>query len=292
MRIQNILFVTTFEDLSFDALQDLLELRKTGLDHVVFLNVIERDKVALRRGTGYDRKEEIKLREVANIRFIDWAESLFEQGMEVGVYIVVGSLVQQVVKSAKNEDSDLVVIGPRKTRRLKQFFAGSDLGDILRRTGKPMLVYRHPDERSGAAVHPFDTIVLAVGDLTPDQQSVQAVASLADIASTVHVVHVASEKTLTESSAMDIQRTRKEARQRLETICDVLEEAGVSAEPHVYIGDPAAEIEKAAREFRATMMVLGAGGKGKGAIRRLGGVATTVAEEGAYPTLLVPPAGG
>jgi nucleotide-binding universal stress UspA family protein len=292
MRIQNILFVTTFEDLSFDALQALLELRKTGLDHVVFLNVIEREKVAMRRGTGYNRQEEIKLREVANIRFIDWAESLFEQGMEVGVYIVVGSLVKQVVKSATNENSDLVVMGPRKTGKLKQFFAGSDLGDILRRTGKPLLVYRYVDERSGAVVHPFDTLVLAVGDVAPDQPSVRAVASLADIASTVHVVHVASEKTLTASSAMEIQRTRKEARQRLEDICDVLEAAGVSAEPHVYIGDPAAEIEKAAREFRATMVVLGVGGKGSGSVKRLGDVATAVAEDGSYPTLLVPPAGG
>ena len=42
---------------------------------------------------GYRKDEEIRLREAANIRFIDWSENLFEQGLEVGVYIVVGTLV-------------------------------------------------------------------------------------------------------------------------------------------------------------------------------------------------------
>ncbi|MEW5909718.1 MAG: universal stress protein, partial [Thermodesulfobacteriota bacterium] len=93
MKIEKLLFVTKFEKLWFDALESLLDLRKAGLNHVVFLNVIEREKVAMQRGTGYRKTEEVKLREMANIRFIDWAEPLFEQGMEVGAYIVVGSLV-------------------------------------------------------------------------------------------------------------------------------------------------------------------------------------------------------
>ncbi|MBW2370725.1 MAG: universal stress protein [Deltaproteobacteria bacterium] len=80
MKIQKLLFVTQFEELWFDALQSLMDLRKDALGHVIFLNVIERDKVALRRGVGYQKEEEIKLREKANIRFIDWAETLFEQG--------------------------------------------------------------------------------------------------------------------------------------------------------------------------------------------------------------------
>ena len=50
---------------------------------------------------GYRKDEEIRFREAANIRFIDWSESLFEQGLEVGVYIVVGTLVSEVIKAAE-----------------------------------------------------------------------------------------------------------------------------------------------------------------------------------------------
>ena len=71
MKIKKLLFVTKFEQLGLDALQSLMDIRDAGLNHVVFLNVIERERVAMRRGTGYQKDEEIRLRERANIRFID-----------------------------------------------------------------------------------------------------------------------------------------------------------------------------------------------------------------------------
>ena len=116
MDIRKILFVTRFETLWFDAVESLMDLRKASLDHVVFLNVIERDNVALRRGKGYQKNEEVRLREMANIRFINWAETLFERGLEVGAYIVVGSLVKQVIVAVKKETIDLVVVGHEKKR--------------------------------------------------------------------------------------------------------------------------------------------------------------------------------
>jgi len=50
MKIGTILFVSEFEELWFDALQSLMGLRKAGMNHVVFLHVIHRDKVARRSG--------------------------------------------------------------------------------------------------------------------------------------------------------------------------------------------------------------------------------------------------
>lgn len=288
MHIQKLLFVTTFTDLSFDALESLLGLRRTGLDHVVFLNVIEREKVAMRRGAGYDKKAETKLREVANIRFIDWAESLFEQGMEVGVYIVVGDLVQQVVKSAKNEEADLVVIGRRKTGAIRQFFSGSDLGAIIRRTGKPLMVYNYRQE-APAPENLFSRPLLAVSAQRSATPAIALLKAQKEIISTLHVMHVASEKNLTESSAMDIQRTRKEARRQLDHICDEFAQAGIDAEPHVYIGDPAEEIEKGTRELRSSLLVVGAGEKGKWLGRRVKNVATGLSEQLDLPILMVPP---
>src|SRR4030042_6942745 len=183
MKIEKLLFVTKFEQLWFDALQSLLELRKTGLNHVVFLNVIERDKVALRRGTGYRKKEEVKLREIANIRFIDWAESLFEQGMEVGAYIVVGSLVQQVILAVEKEDVDLIVIGRPKKGKLEQFYSGSDVTEIIRRSKTPVLVYKylHPDGMQ--TEKPFEKPLLALDWSSASLKAVQFLKDLKGIAS-------------------------------------------------------------------------------------------------------------
>ena len=57
MDVRKILFVTKFEELWFDAVESLMDLRKASLNHVVFINVIERDKVALIIGKGYQKKE-------------------------------------------------------------------------------------------------------------------------------------------------------------------------------------------------------------------------------------------
>ena len=56
MKIKKLMFVTKFEDLGYDAIQALLSMRKASLEHIVFMNVIERDKVAMQRGVGYKKE--------------------------------------------------------------------------------------------------------------------------------------------------------------------------------------------------------------------------------------------
>ena len=146
MKAKKLLFVTRFEELWFDALQELMVLRKTGFNHFVFLHVIDRDKVAMHRGVGYLKEEEVKLREIANVRFIDWAENLFELGMEVGAYIVVGSMVPEVIKAARKEETDLIVVGRSHKGILEQLYEGSEVTELLRRTAIPVVVFKHLTE--------------------------------------------------------------------------------------------------------------------------------------------------
>jgi len=289
MEIKKLLFVTKFEELGFDALGSLLSLRKAALNHVVFVNVIERDKVAMRRGTGYQKDEEIRLRETANIRFIDWAEDLYEQGMEVGVYIVVGSLVAEVIKAAQKEEADLIVIGRSHKSILEQFYEGSDITELIRRTSIPVLVYKPIPENVFVLEKPFERVLLATDWSAASLRAVEYLKGLKDIATRIDVVYVAAKKELTGSTTMEIQKTRKEKRQKLDEICGILEAAGVEARSHVYIGDPVEEIEKAARECQATMIVLGSSGKAAWVERWIGSIPRQIAETSVYPTLLIPP---
>ncbi len=290
MEIRKLLFVTQFEELNFDALESLLDLRQAALNHVVFLSVIEREKVALRRGSGYQKQEEIKLREKANIRFIDWAEKLFEQGLEVGVYIVVGSMVQQVVSAAEKESVDLVVVGRPKQTRLEQILTGSNLIEILQRSNAPVLVYNYSVQEITCAENPFIHPVL-ITDWSPS--SIGAIGYLKElhgIIQEVDIVHVLSEKSLTGDSAMAIQKPRKEARKKLDAMCDELEAAGVKARPHVYVGETIPEIEKAMRECQASMLVAGTSARGTLKNRLLSSIPQTLAETSPLPVLLLPPA--
>jgi len=289
MDIQKLLFVTKFEELRFDALQSLLPLQKAALNHVVFLNVIERDKVALRRGTGYQKEEEIKLREKANIRFIDWAETLFEQGFEVGVYIVVGDYVKQVVDAAAKEGVDLIVLSPSKKGKLEQLFSGSDVTEILHRTGVPVLVYKNPAPGGIITDKPFDRLLLTTDWSPSNESAVACLKKLGPLVQEIHVAHVADEKSLNGDSAMAVQKTRKETRNRLERICDIFEAEGIHSRPHVYIGSVETEIEKAAHECRATMIVAGTKTQQSWKDRILGNLTKTLIETSIFPILLVPP---
>jgi len=288
MKFTRLLFVTKFEELGFDAVQSLLSLTKADLNHIVFINVIEKDRFAMSR-VGYRKDEEIRLREAANIRFIDWSENLFEQGLEVGVYIVVGSLVSEVIKAANNEEADLIVIGRSHKGVLENLYSGSDVTELLRRSATPVLVYKHLSETAISIEKPFERPLLAMDWSPASLKAVDYLKSLKNVVREIRVMHVAGEKDLKGSSAMAIQKTRKETRSRLAKICAVFEAEGIEAREHVYIGDPDEEIEKAARDCQATMIVLGSSAKTAWVEKWLGSTPRTVAEKSVYPTLLIPP---
>lgn len=288
MDIQKLLFVTKFNDLSFNALQSLLYLRNASLNHVVLTSVIEREKVAMHRGLGYQKSEEVRLRETANIRFIDWAENLFEQGMEVGVYIVVGNLVHKVIEAAHKERADLIVIGRSRKRFLDQLYSGSDVTEILRQAATPVLVYKPPTDKIDLLDKLFDRPLLATDWSPASKQAEEILLPLKGVVQKLNVVHVASEKDL-KGSTMEIQKVRKQCRAKLETIVDRFESNGIEASAHLYIGDPIEEIERAAAECQASMIVMGSSGKSAWSERWLGSTPQTIAEKSEYPTLVTPP---
>ncbi|MDM8517557.1 universal stress protein [Desulfobacterales bacterium HSG16] len=288
MEIKKLLFVTKFKELRFDALQSLLPLKDAALKHVVFLNVIERNKLAMSR-TGYKKDEVTRQREMANIRFIDWAENLFEQGLEVGLYIVVGSLVSQVIKAAKKEDADLIVIGRSSKGVLEQFYSGSDVVELLRRASTPVLVYKQIAENARQIDLPFERPLLAIDWSPASLNAVEYLKAMKNIIKKIDVIHVASEKEFKDSSAMGIQKTRKQYRKKLDAICEGFESLGMEAEPHVYVGDANEEIEIAARECQSTMIVSGSSSKTAWVEKWLGSTPQTIAEKSVFPTLLIPP---
>ncbi|MCP3953658.1 MAG: universal stress protein [Desulfobacterales bacterium] len=292
MDIQKLLFVTKFDELRFDALQSLLPLQKAALQHVVFLNVIEREKVSLHRGTGYQKEEEVKLREKANIRFIDWAETLFEQGLEVGVYIVVGDYIKQVVDASAKEEIDLIVLSPTKKGKLEQLFSGSEVTEILHRSGVPVLVYKNLTPGGIITDKPFDRILMTTDWSEASGNAIACLKNLGALVKEIHVAHVAHEKSLAGNSAMAVQKTRKQTRNKLERICDIFEAEGIHSRPHVYIGEVETEIEKAAHECRATMIVAGAKTEQSWKERILGSLTKTLIENSIFPILLIPPEKG
>lgn len=288
MEIRKLLFVTKFEDLCYDALNSLLTLRKAALEHVVFLNVIERDKVAMKRGSGYLKEEEVKLKETANIRFIDWAENLFEIGLEVGAYMEVSTLIPEILKVVKKESPDLIVIGRSHKGRLEQLYAGSDVSELTRRTKVPILVFKHMVEDNIVPERLFERPLFATNWSDTGKKAIEYIKGLKNVIGEVHIIHVVKESALKSPNAHEVQKIRKAERKRLDELCDELEEMGITAKPHVYVGDPQKEIEKAAKEYQASMIILGSSDKAAVLERWVGSISKNIADKSIFPCLLIP----
>ncbi|MFH2059529.1 MAG: universal stress protein [Pseudomonadota bacterium] len=288
MEIKKLLFVTKFEDLCYDALKSLLTLRHAALEHVVFLNVIEKDKVALQRGSGYLKEEEVKLTETANIRFIDWAENLFEMGMEVGAYIEVSTLIPEILKVVEKESPDLIVIGRSHKGALEQLYSGSDVMELVRRTQVPVLVFKHIMDDNIVPEKIFERPLFATNWGESGKKATAFLKGLNNIIGELHIMHVLKETALISKDTHEVQKVRKAERKRLDDLCDEFEDIGIDTRPHVYVGDPQKEIEKAAKEYQASMIVLGSSEKAAILERWMGSITKNIAENSIFPCLLIP----
>lgn len=288
MEIKKLLFVTKFEDLCYDALNSLLALRHSALEHVVFLNVIEKDKVAMQRGSGYLKEEEVKLKETANIRFIDWAENLFEMGMEVGAYIEVSSLIPEILKVVEKETPDLIVIGRSHKGPLEQLYSSSDVMELVRRTHLPVLVFKHMMEDNIVPEKIFERPLFANNWGASGEKATAYLKGLKNVIGELHIMHVLKEKALKSKDTHAVQKVRKVERKRLDILADTFEDEGITCRPHVYVGNAQREIERAAKEYQASMIVLGSSEKAAILERWTGSITKSIAENSIYPCLLIP----
>ncbi|SDT95713.1 universal stress protein [Desulfobacula phenolica] len=288
MEIRKLLFVTKFEDLCYDALKSLLALRRAALEHVVFLTVIERDKVAMKRGVGYLKEEEVKLKETANIRFIDWAENLFEMGMEVGAYMEVSSLIPEILRVVKKESPDLIVIGRSHKGPLEQLYAGSDVTELIRRTKVPILVFKHMMEDNIVPEKLFERPLFATNWSETGKKTVEYIKGMKNVIGELHIMHAVKDSALKSQDTHEVQQVRKVERKKLDELCDELEQEGINARGHVYVGDPQKEIEKAAKEYQASMIILGSSEKAAILERWVGSISKNIADKSIFPCFLIP----
>jgi nucleotide-binding universal stress UspA family protein len=281
MEIRKMLFVTDFEGLWFDALQSLMKLREVGLDHIVLLHVIER-KVGY-----YTKEEKARLKAMAEVRFVDWAQSLYEEGMECGSYIVVGDTVRKILETVEEEGADIVVINRQKRGKMEKFYVDSKTIEFLRRTPAPVLVHKYVAESARTSEKLFERPLLAIDWSPPATRALEFLVGLKGIVKKLQVVQVVTEKGIEGLGRRGLQKMERDHRKRLKELCNALEGEGIDAQAHLYIGD-VSQIQNAAREYEATLLVSGTSRKSSWQARWLRSVSQELAELSELPTLLVP----
>lgn len=295
MKIEKILFPTKFRDLAFNALESLLDLRKTGLKEVLLQYVIPREDVGFVPYGGYLKEEEERIRHEARIRFQDWQKTLTEQGIESRIIIEVGEPVPNILALAEKEQVDLVVVGRKKKVAHEHSLVGSHTHQIITRCKAPTLVskYMVQFDWNGEMVtrtnkNIFQRPLIATDWSEPSEKALQYLTAFGPLIEKAFVCHVMEVKIHKGMKKTEVCRIERETKKRLDGYCRKLKAAGINAEPHLGAGRTTPELIRISRDLEATLTVIGTTGKDRLHEFFLGSNSHRLAELSELPTLLVP----
>ncbi|NVL91660.1 MAG: universal stress protein [Desulfobacterales bacterium] len=252
MEIKKVLFATNLKEPTYNLFEGLLRIKRIGLEEIILLSHSPSD---------------------------DLRERLSKHGINLRRVEGLGSLVSRILDSAQREDVSLIVANLKREKG--GFFRGSIAKSLIRNTHLPLLIaYEDGKETSRPKKGIFDTVVLATDWSAPAQRALNYIMVLKDIIGVLDMVYVLNEKL----TVRDI----RELKVRLDHIRKICLGEKIDAESHIYAGKTPEEILLAAKDYKATAIVMGTGSKGT--IKEIfsGSASYRVAEKTSLPVLIIP----
>lgn len=212
-------------------------------------------------------------------------EHCFPDGTDVRVK--GGHAASMLMAVAEREDAELVVVAAGGHSTVSTGLLGSVSSTLMREAPCPVVVV--PSE----TIAPLDaegmrSIVCGVADDDTDPATLRLADDLANrLGGQLHAVHAyeAPENHVAESAAPLDAELRQAAEERLAL---ALEEAGVEADKIVVPQPPAEALRQVAEQQKASLVVVGFGGRNKVASIILGSVPTSLATEGRTAVVVLP----
>lgn len=259
MALERLLYATNLGEPGSRLLESLLETTKVGLREVVFLHA--GGKIMAER---YSR---------------DWQTRFSSLGAKVWTHGEEGNLVASILKVASGNSFSLVAAefssdGARALSR-------RDSRRLVKGLTVPVLIARQVREMAQPPVAGvFDHLVFATDWSPASERAASFILGLNGLIKEMDILNVIQEK-LTVGEMRGLKKKLQDTRRMFSS-------QGIDAEFHIYAGRTAEEIMLAARDYHATLIVMG--NSRKAAVRKIfpGRTVYKVAEETAAPTLFIP----
>ncbi len=280
MRVEKVLYATNFKEGGINVADTLKELQNVGAREVVFLHVIEREKVAFVPYGGYLKEEEERLKAIANIRFENWIRKL--DGFNCKEYIKVGNPIPIILSIAEKEDADLVMLGLAEKRSFPFFKKsyGPVIRSLVQRTAKPLLLLDKKMPGFNTPKKIFEHVLFPTDWSPASQKAFYYLFNLKNIIKKIDIVNVIREK-------LSLKELR-ELRKKLEELCAYSINRGLNAELHFYTGEVTDEIIEAIKDYHPTSVTMGTNKKNRLKELLFGSPCYKVSEYAPVPTLIVP----
>jgi nucleotide-binding universal stress UspA family protein len=255
MEIRKILFTTDLENQSFSSelLKQILPLQELGLEQMFFLQATQ---------------------------FDTWLERLSQSKVEGRIIVDEQLSLSRILKAAEEEDVSLIVtnLSKHKARASR----GLIIKKLIKGSSRPILFANNnidqmaePDEKGL-----FRHIVFATDWSLESEKAMSYLLGLKRILGELEIVNVIDRKLTI--------RDMRELKERLAQTRKKFLDKNIDAESHIYAGKTSEEILTAAKDYKATMIVIG-GDSEKKSIKGLfkKGFSYKIPNEAALPVLVV-----
>jgi len=252
MEAKKILYATNLKEPTYDLLERFLDIKKVGLEEIIFLSK--------------SLPQELK-------------EKLSEHGINLKEVEASGPLISKILDTAKRENTSLIVANLKREKR--KLFRGTTARNLIKNTPLPLLLVNENNKESSYSKKGiFDSVILATDWSDAAQRALNYIIGLKEIIGVLDIVNVLNKKL----TVRDIRQLKD----KLEEVRKICLKEKIDAEAHIYAGKTPKEILLAAKDYNATVIVMGSGPKSTIEEIFLKYPSYKVAEESSIPVLIIP----
>lgn len=221
MVIKKLIHVTDMNSPRFEDVDQLMVLRKLGLEEVIFLNT-------------------------SGIK--DWDKRVEAYGVKPRTLAGQGPVLSRILDAARQEDPSMIAASLNRRRRT--LLRGSLIKKLLRSSPVPVMLLNQETHPSGPLEKGVFHHVIYATDWSPVSESVlKYLLNFKEVIDMLEIVNVIHKKL----SVRELRSLKK----RITEIRRIFLDRGIDAEAHIYAGKPHEEILLAAADYDATAIVMG-----------------------------------
>ncbi len=288
---EKVLFAIDFSPFSDRLLGCADEFAAVGLREIILIHVLQHPKDLAEAGAERVREAQAKLARLA--------QEIQHPGLSVRALVEAGNPAQVIVNAARRENVSFIYTGAHGRGLMDRLALGSVSDAVLKLADRPVLILQCRTIRRDdgyTCETACDTVlrhVLVASDFSTYFESLKPV--LEEFASSFRVpmtlLHVQPGKKTYEygPAALALKNKAKRNLRRLHELRNCLEDYCPRFDMQVITGDPGARIPEMAEELDASLIVVGAFGKGGVLGEMLGSVTRKVVRHSLRPVLVLKP---
>ncbi len=261
-----LLYATNLEEtiLSLSMVEDLSVLKRAGLDEIVFLQTIP--DIMMDKSESDSRTK--RLADLSNL------------GIKSSVLTEEVLSLAGILNAAKKEEVSLIVVDlDRKTNNPSR---STLINNLIKYSPIPILIINDSQETTAEKDKGLFDHVVFTTDWSPESdKALTYLLGFKEILGAVEIVNIINGKLTV--------KDMRELKEKLALTRKICLNQNIDAESHIYAGEISEEIITASKDYRATLIVLGAISE-KPLFKKIFKKSPTymVAEEAAVPVLIIP----